>query len=187
MGTAREPKPCKYFIALLCSDADALAGVEDELAPLLGPIDGRSDILTWTGSRYYEPEMGSRLSRRFVSFAPLASPGDLARIKLCSQTIEDRRRRPSPGSGRTVNIDPGYVESGKVVLASTKNASHRVYLSGGIYGEATLLYHAGAFHGCPHTYPDYLWPETLAFFQWMRQLYLRQLRGTSRNGTAEPI
>jgi hypothetical protein len=79
-------------------------------------------------------------------------------------------------SGRRVNLDPGYIEAGKLVLASTKNASQRVYLRSGIYAEATLLYYEGGFHGCSYTYPDYLWPETLAFLTRLRAIYLQQLR-----------
>ena len=79
-------------------------------------------------------------------------------------------------SGRRVNIDPGYIEAGKLVLASTKNASQRIYLRSGIYAEATLLYYEGEFHGCSYTYPDYLWPETLAFLTRLRAIYLQQLR-----------
>jgi hypothetical protein len=75
-----------------------------------------------------------------------------------------------------VNVDPGYLEAGKVVLASTKNAGHRIYLHSGIYGEAALLYYDGAFQACPHTYPDYQWAETLSFLTSLRSVYLHQLR-----------
>jgi hypothetical protein len=121
--------------------------------------------------------MGAGLLRRFVCFHPLRSPAELSAVKLHTQTIEDRYRSLRGNfASRRINIDPGYVESGKVVLASTKNASHRVYLAGGIYAEAALLYHDGGFHGCPYTYPDYVWPETLAFMRAARLAYLEQLR-----------
>jgi len=74
-----------------------------------------------------------------------------------------------------VNLDPGYLESGKIVLASTKNASHRIYLRSGIFAEATLLYYDGAFHGSSYTYQDYLWPQTLTFLTPLRSVYLAQL------------
>jgi hypothetical protein len=177
MGSPREPRPCKYFVALLSRDAELLTRVEVDLVSLLGVIDGRSNALPWTLSHFYEQEMGGGLLRRFVSFAPLRSPADLSEIKLRTQAIEQRYRRPPPNSsGRAVNLDPGYIESGKVVLASTKNASHRIYLSRGIYAEATLQYYDGGFNGCPYTYPDYLWPETLEFLRTMRLVYLEQLR-----------
>lgn len=177
MGTAKEPNPAKYFIALLSSQTDLLSAVETDLTALLGAIDARSDVVPWAASRFYESEMGLGLLRRFVSFARLLSPEALADVKLGTQEVEGHYRRPvTNGGGRRINCDPGYLEAGKVVLASTKNASQRIYLRGGIFAEATLLYYNGGFHGCRYTYPDYLWPETLRFLSACRGRYLEQLR-----------
>jgi hypothetical protein len=185
MGIPREPKPAKYFTALLFSDAGLMTAVEADLASLLGTIDGRTDAVPWTVSRFYETEMGTGLLRRFVCFQPLRSPADLSSIKLRTQNIEDRYRSVrSDCSVRRINIDPGYIVAGKVVLASTKNANHRIYLGDGIYAEVTLLYHDGGFHGCPYTYRDYLWPETLAFMRAIRIAYLDQLRSSSHTDGA---
>lgn len=175
MGTAQEPKPTKYFVALLASSADLLTAVETDLTEILGAIDGRSEVLLWTGSKFYEQEMGTGLLRRFLSFAPLKSPENLALIKLQTQEVEERYREPV-STGRRVNLDPGYLDPFKIVLASTKNANQRIYLHSGIYGEATLFFYNGGFHGLPYTYRDYLWPETLAFLTALRQSYLAQLR-----------
>ena len=142
MGTAREPKPAKYFVALLSSDNDLLTAAESDLSSILGEIDARSETVSWTASNFYEKEMGPGLLRRFVSFASLRSPEDLAPIKVQTQRFEDAYRVLDSG-GRRVNLDPGYLDAYKVVLASTKNASQRIYLGSGIYGEATLLYHNG--------------------------------------------
>jgi hypothetical protein len=177
MGIPKEPKPAKYFTALLTSEPDLLGALEGDLTTILGSIDARSEVLPWTVSKYYEKEMGSGLLRRFVSFDTLAPPGKLADIKLATQRIEENyRRKADTDRGRRVNLDPGYVESGKVVLASTKNASHRIYLRSGVYAEVTLQFYDGEFHPCPHTYPDYLWTQTLAFLTSLRSLYLDQLR-----------
>ena len=175
MGTAREPKPAKYFVALLSSNVDLLAAVEKDLSSVLGKMDGRSETLPWTASKFYEKEMGAGLLRRFVSFADLHSPEDLAGIKLQTQRIEDDYRIGQAG-GRRVNLDPGYLDAYKIVLASTKNASQRIFLRAGIYAEATLLYHDAGFHGLEYTYRDYLWPETLAFFTGLRAVYIAQLK-----------
>jgi len=175
MGTPREPQPAKYFVALLSADVDLLAEVERELVPALSDIDGCSETAPWTASRFYEKEMGSGLLRRFLSFSKLASPKELAAAKLKTQAIE-ARYRVSASAGRRVNLDPGYIDIHKVVLASTKNAGQRLYLGSGIYGEATLLYSDGDFHGLPYTYPDYLWPEARKFFTNLRAVYLNQLR-----------
>jgi hypothetical protein len=174
MGTAREPKPAKYFVALLSSDVDLLTAVETELSPILSEIDARSEVVPWIASKFYEREMGRGLLRRFVSFSVLQSPENLAEIKLQTQRIEDNYRIVA--AGRRVNLDPGYIDAFKLVLASTKNAGQRIYLRSGIYGEATLLYHDAAFHGLEYSYRDYLWPESLAFFTQMRAQYLTQLR-----------
>jgi hypothetical protein len=177
MGTPGDPKPAKYFVGLLSSDIELLSSVETDLAAILGAIDARSETLPWNLSKFYENEMGAGLLRRFVSFSQLDSPGNLAGIKLQTQDMERQYRSGGPQhKGRRVNIDPGYLEAGKVVLASTKNAGHRIYLKSGIYGETTLLYFDGAFQACPHTYPDYLWAETLVFFTSLRSVYLGQLR-----------
>ena len=175
MGTARAPKPAKYFVALLSSDADLLTTVETVLSAVLSPIDLRSDVVPWSASSFYAKEMGAALLRRFLAFAALQSPETLAAIKLETQRVEDQYRSAASG-GRRVNLDPGYLDAYKVVLASTKNAGQRVYLRDGIYGEATLLYHDAGFHGLEYTYRDYLWPEALAFFADLRALYLSQLR-----------
>lgn len=176
MGTPREPQPVLYFAALLSSEDDVAAAVEPELAVFSGAVELRSETLPWTVSRYYEKEMGPNLRRSFASFAALSSPDRLADFKLLAQIIEDKYRwRKSLSAGRRVNIDPGYLEASKVVLASTKNAAHRIYLRDGIYGESALLYQDGAFQRCPHTYPDYLWPGTLAFFSRLRSTYLERL------------
>jgi Domain of unknown function (DUF4416) len=177
MGIPADPKPAKYFVGLLSSDIALLDSVETDLTAILGPVDGRSETLPWNLSRFYENEMGTGLMRRFVSFSPLISPGNLADIKIQAQGIEKKYRWGGRGrEGRRVNIDPGYVEAGKVVLASTKNAGHRIYLHCGIYAETTLLYCDGAFQACPRTYRDYLWAETLTFLASLRSAYLDQLR-----------
>jgi Domain of unknown function (DUF4416) len=177
MGTPKEPKPVKYFAALLTAELELLTAAEPDLCAFLGEIDDRSGILPWNVSRFYEAEMGAGLLRRFLSFDPLLSPETLADIKLAAQNVEARYlRERGQGAARRINVDPGYVEAGKVVLASTKNASHRIYLRAGIFAEASLLYFDGAFHDCAYTYPDYRWPEAVQFFIACRTRYLAQLR-----------
>jgi len=175
MGMAREPKPAKYFMALLSSDAKLLDDIENELSSILSGIDGRTEPVPWTASDFYAKEMGPGLLRRFISFSQLRSPQDLAAIKLQTQTLEDVHRTFGTG-GRRINCDPGYLDAFKIVLGSTKNAGQRIYLQSGIYGEVTLLYHDAAFYGLEYTYRDYLWPDTLAFFAQLRSRYLGQLR-----------
>jgi hypothetical protein len=177
MGLPRAPSPVKFFVALLCNDSTLFSSVEQNLVSHLDAIDLWSEVFSWNVTDYYREEMGAPLFRKFVSFGSLLEPSKLAEIKLGTQNIEAqyRHRRRNKGE-RSVNLDPGYVEATKIVLASTKNAGHRVYLSGGIYAEATLQFRGGGFEPFPYTYPDYRWPETLAFFAGVRSRYLQQLR-----------
>ena len=174
MGTPGNPKPVKLFAALLSPENNLFTAAEKELADLFGPVDSETKILPWNVSDYYAPEMGSNLLRRFVAFARLVAPEALPEIKL--QTREIEWRHNAEGGGRRINIDPGYIDAGKVVLASTKNAGHRIYLRDGIYAEMTLLYHSGGFQRFVYTYADYQWPETATFLSDARAHYLRQLK-----------
>jgi hypothetical protein len=174
MGTATEPAPVKYFAALLSSDEGLLVEVENALATVAGAAEMRSAVFPWTFSKFYEREMGAGLARKFISFAPLGSPEKLAAIKYATQKIEHNFR--AANGGRRVNLDPGYLDFYKVVLASTKNAGQRIYLSSGIYAEVTLLYHDGQFHGLEYTYRDYLVSESLDFFADLRAAYTAQMK-----------
>jgi len=176
MGTLREPDPVKLVVPMLASDRALFSVGERALARAFGPIDLCSDDMPFAHTRYYEPEMGSELTRRIVSFEKLIDPGDLPGIKLTTNAIEaafahERKRQ--------LNLDPGYVSGAKLVLATTKNHGHRLYLGQRIYGEVTLAYRDGNFRSWPWTYPDYAEGRYFPILRRIRQRYLEQLRETS--------
>ena len=70
-------------------------------------------------------------------------------------SLESAFAREHPSMQRPVNLDPGYLEQSKIVLASTKNFFHRILISGGIYAEVTLHYQEGKWYDFPWTFPDY--------------------------------
>lgn len=177
MGTPTLPQPVKLFIALLSADPALHALAVTQLEQLYGPTDVKSEVFPWNTTDYYRAEMGENLLRKFVTFERLISPEELVRIKLETNSLElSLSTASSPESPRRVNLDPGYLDATKLVLASTKNQAHRLYLSQGIYAEVTLLYHHGAFHPFLYTYADYRWPETHTFLRDVRTRYLGQLR-----------
>jgi len=177
MGTLREPKPVKLFIAFLADHETLFPAAEKDLGAIWGAIDLATRTFPWAMTDYYKAEMGSGLLRKFVSFDALISPERLPEIKLMTQGLEEGHRWVEGDKrGRRLNADPGYLEAAKVVLASTKNTSHRIYLRSGIYGEVALRFYNGSFQPSSYTYPDYCWPETLSFFAAARSLYLSQLR-----------
>ncbi len=117
--------------------------------------------------------MGKNLSRYFLLFAPLASRGQLPEVKLRTNEIEARHARQG---NRTVNIDPGYIALEQIVLATTKGFAHRLYLGNGIFGDLTLMFENGSYHGLPWTYPDYRSEEIIALCTRWRQRYKESLR-----------
>lgn len=76
---------------------------------------------------------------------------------------------------RRINLDPGYLDSAKIVLVSTKDFSHRIYLGNGIYGEVTLIYSGKNYQTLPYTYPDFRTQEYLDIFKKVREMYKIEL------------
>jgi hypothetical protein len=85
--------------------------------------------------------------------------------------------RPFP---RPVNLDPGVIEPSKLILATTKNYSHRIYIGKKMYAEVTLVFDKGGWRPLPYTYPDYRQRSYFDFFTQVRDKLLRQLRSTKQ-------
>jgi hypothetical protein len=117
------------------------------------------------------------LMKFFVSFSTLMDRESLPDVKRRANRIEDESSIEDSGTKiRLVNLDPGYIARSKLVLASTKNFSHRVYLRDGIFGEVTLTYTKGRFLPNPWTFSDYRTEIALSFFTHTRENYMAQLR-----------
>ncbi|OPZ95339.1 MAG: hypothetical protein BWY71_02269 [Planctomycetes bacterium ADurb.Bin412] len=82
------------------------------------------------------------------------------------------------GVSRPINLDPGYIDASKLVLATTKNYSHRIYIGQSMYAEATLHYHRGKWQAWPFTYPDYGSGLYDPFLNAARDRYLEQTTST---------
>jgi hypothetical protein len=173
MGTAHSAPPVRPFVGLLAAGQERLAPVRDRLLAWLGPVRLASDPVLFTHTTYYAREMGEGLWRQYVVFADLRDPGDLADWKLTANALENELGRNAAG-GRTVNLDPGYLAPGKLVLATTKDQGHRLYLRNGIWAEMTLRIQQGRYALWPWTYPDYA--AHVEFFDRAYQDYLEALR-----------
>jgi hypothetical protein len=115
-----------------------------------------SDTFPFDDTDYYGPEMGDGLRRRFLCFAGGFDPADLADAKLRTNEVEAELAVERDGrTARRVNLDPGYVTGAKLVLASAKDAGHRVYLRDGIHAEVTLAFRRASCARFPWTYPDF--------------------------------
>ncbi|PYS40200.1 MAG: DUF4416 domain-containing protein [Acidobacteria bacterium] len=180
MGTIRQFTPVKLFIGVLVSNNKFIPQVQERLAAAYGGIDHRSDVIPFDFTNYYEAEMGDLIDRVFFSFERLIEADQLPEIKRQTNQLEDELapllRNPRLTVKRPVNLDPGYIEQAKVVLASTKNFYHRIYLGGGIFGEVTMHFKNNTYQFFPWTYPDYQSKDYQDFFLRMRQIFRSQLR-----------
>jgi hypothetical protein len=163
-----QPAPVKYFCGILYSDPQLVERAIAELESLLGFIDYRSAALPFDISDYYEPEMGAGIQRLFVSFEQLRDPGELAAMKIATNALEDRLAMEGQ---RKVNIDTGYLDYDKLVLASAKYNGQKIYLSQGIYADPTLHFRKGTFEPYSTAFPDFKDDRYYGFLLEIRRLY----------------
>ena len=175
MAQIRTPLPVKLFVGVLTSIQSLLPEIEERLVAIFGSADLRSDIFPFDQTHYYDEEMGSPIHRQFLGFSALIDPSEIAGIKSKTNSLESAFAREHPNMQRPVNLDPGYLEQSKIVLASTKNFFHRILISRGIYGEVTLHYQAGKWYDFPWTFPDYKSEGYQQYFSRLRDLYREQL------------
>jgi hypothetical protein len=162
-------KKVKLITGLISNDEALLDKISTRLEKRLNnKIDFKSDVIDFTYTDYYYKEMGGGLKRKFLSFKKLVGLETMAKVKLETNDIE---RRLCIDGKRTVNIDPGYVDMAKLVLLSTKDYSHRIYIGNGIFAEVTLHYKDRRFNFWPWTYPDYKSEEYTRIFGIIRDIY----------------
>jgi hypothetical protein len=175
MSRIKEPPLVKFFLAAFGPDPRLLdMTVEclsrEYLEGYLGPVDIQSPDYPLSETDYYSKEMGPNLVKRYLTYTNLLFPEHLVYLKLLAMDIESSTSR---ANGRMVNLDPGYIFSGGLVLSTGKFSGHRLYLGRGIWGELTLHYHRGAFEPQPWTYQDYKKPEIINILGAMRQAYVK--------------
>ena len=174
MGQVKTPQPVKLIVGAFAPDGALLEEARAAVAAEWGGVDFESGLLPFEHTTYYQPQFGTGLLRRIWTCGPLIDPGALAAIKLRTNELEQRW---AVEGRRRVNLDPGYLSLAKLVLATTKNHGHRIYLGSGIYAEVTLAYRDGGFRPWPWTYPDYATSRYCELFAAIRRRYVGQLRG----------
>jgi len=173
MGEPRPADPVKLIVALLWNGQEALAAALGELRQNWGDLDFQGPDHPFDATGYYEPEMGPGLQRRLLSFARLVSPGTLAAAKLACNGIENRL---TGARGRRVNLDVGYLDHNKLVLASVKPAGQKIYLSDGVYADLIARYKAGRYQPFEWTFPDFRDGRYDGELAAIRRTYIDQLR-----------
>ncbi|MFH1645210.1 MAG: DUF4416 family protein [Candidatus Omnitrophota bacterium] len=174
MAELKKVHPVKLICGILTGEESLITESQKLLSHYFGSIDYKSRILDFNSTDYYAKEMGTPLLRCFFSFKKLIHPAKLAKIKLITNKLEKKVSSCSKAGKRIVNIDPGYMHPAKLVLASAKNFSHRIYIGRQIYAETTLIYKGGAFRVLEWTYPDYKTKDYLEIMESIRKILVSQ-------------
>ena len=170
--------PVKLFMGVLYSDEALLSAALGQLEGLYGPMDCRSQPWPFAVSEYYVPEMGSPIWRIFIGFRRLIGPQEIARIKLETNEVEAAL---SAEGLRKVNLDPGYLDYDKIVLASAKYNGQKVYLDHGIWADLTLRYEKGRFYPYPWSFPDFKSDTYYSAFFELRQSYKTAMKDPKKS------
>lgn len=153
---------------------------QDTLVNAWGPLTIEHEPFPFDYTTYYDRDMGTELLKCFWAF-DITEPSELADWKIQTNAWENELPRQEIGreyaEPRPLNIDPGYVTEAKLVLATTKDRDHRIYMRDGIFAEVTLHYHRGQWQTRQWTYPDYADSRNITFFDQCRD----HLRTTLRN------
>jgi len=178
MGEFTRPFQIKPFCAVMAPGLSAMESARQVLEDQWGPIDLESDCFDVEDfTDYYRVDMPANLIKRFFSFQILQSVETMNReAKFWTNSLEADHLNDE--GQRLVNLDPGYLTLDKLVLYTTKNFSHRLYLREGLFAEITLTYdrHRGQYQPHEYTYPDYATAAALDFFLAMRQRFAAHLK-----------
>src|ERR1700744_4898386 len=141
MGAIHPPSPVLLLMAAFSRDDAALEWGRQRAAAAWGPIALASPAFAFEATAYYEPTMGAGIKKCFWAWQQPIDPGRLAQLKLTTNAWgEENAALARQPEARPLNLDPGYITQAKLVLASTKDHAHRMYLADGIYAEITLFY-----------------------------------------------
>ncbi|MCD6407491.1 DUF4416 family protein [bacterium] len=171
MGVIKKPGEVKVFCGLIYREENLVEEVKKLLSEKWGGIDIEAGPFPFNFTDYYEKEMGKDLKRRFFGFKGFFIPEKVWEWKIFTNEIEEKFKKEGEYP-RRINLDPGYIDLSKVVLLSTKDYYHRIYIGKGIYAEVTLFYQRGDYRFFPWTYPDYKTDNYLDFFRKLRKKFL---------------
>jgi hypothetical protein len=142
-----------------------------------GPIEYKGEFRPFEGTDYYQHEFGTHLERGFVAFRGVDGPERLPLLKHKSARLEQAWAQDGR---RFFNLDIGYMDPDKVVLASFKRGPHKLFLGDGVYGDMVLKYTEGRFDPLPWTFADFQdgrYQKSLLTIRQKLKSELRKIRG----------
>ena len=180
MGQEKIPNKVMLIITSFSKDEEVLNFFEKEAQKKFGKIILKSPLFDFNETRFYEKEMGSDLKLQILGFEKLIAPEKIAKIKHYTNKLEkkihNKYKNKHGEISRIINLDPGYISLIKFVLATTKDAGHRIYIGNKIYGEATLSYENKSWKEHSYTYANYKNKEYQEFLTKLREEYKKLIK-----------
>ncbi len=175
MGAVYEFEKEKLIIGVIYHEKEILDKVMEILTAEFGPVEAVSEEFSFSRefSTYYDDEIGGEGLRRIYSFRDLVDPARQADIKIRTNEIEAEF---SADGKRRINLDPGFINHGRLMLATTKETGFRIPLKDGIYTELTLFWARGGWQKFPWSYRDYQSERVQKFITEVRKSYLLERR-----------
>ncbi|MCL2684439.1 MAG: DUF4416 family protein [Synergistaceae bacterium] len=171
----------KLIIGLLypTDSPDMFDWTVGRLSSTFGDIERMGPPYPFTWTDYYK-DISPDLTRRFLTFKGLRHPFGLVVWKRLAIAIE--AESAGDGKSRKVNIDPGYIDGARLVLASTKDNAHRIYLWDDIFAEVTLCHGKSGWVSFPYTFPDFANGVYFEFLEFAREDWKRDMRASREKG-----
>jgi hypothetical protein len=176
MAEPRSFFPVKLICGVIASKEKVISDTVRRLVQSYGNVDLESPLIPFDLTDYYEKQMGKDLSRKFLSFERLIPPERLSSIKLETNRMEEQIQEEFMDKRRIINIDPGYLTTASLIMATAKNFAHRVPLRDGIYAHLELLFGRDEVRLLDWTYPDFKNKGYQEFFRKARRIYLSQIK-----------
>ena len=171
MGQPLPHSPVLLLLAAFSRHPAALDWARQRATDAWGEIAAESPAFDFAETRYYDATMGPALKKVFWVFARPFDPVELVAVKLETNRWErEYAALADHAEPRPLNLDPGYLTLAKLVLASTKDFAHRIYLAQGIYAEITLQYRHHRWEHHQYTFADYRRADYQQFFSRCREI-----------------
>ncbi len=173
MSVPKNPEPGKLFLSILSAKWHLFwPGLLDSLENKFGKSDYLQGPIPFNETSYYDQELDTPISRRILTFKSLVRLDSLAALKIITNDLEQSHLEKDK---RLFNLDPGIITLERLVLATGKNFTHRIYLTGGIWADLTLIFSRGDWQALDWTFPDYSSEKIIKHLRIIRTRYHRQL------------
>lgn len=179
MGKVFVPDPVKLIFGVMWNQATDPVNVISFLENTWGEIESQSVVFDFGFTDYYLDESGPNLKKQYIALRNVVDINHIPEIKINSNILENKFF--TLDDHRSVNLDPGYISEAKLVMATTKNLPHRVYIGLNMFADLQMIYKKPSFRPTPWAFGDIKQDALIAFFNEVRENYMRQLKSLRAN------